>query len=803
MALLYSARSNTNGQHQQQQKQGSEAEDPTLVSTTMTMLMTLNESLQLWKKTHDCCQNCWHSSRSSNDATLQWDSDPPLFRYGVPPGTSGGGAARQIAGSRMATSSGALPEDTLLEVTEVSRPGGSATDKRDESLNEKVKKQEAVVNELLKESIMAYDLKDYKMVKSQEAGRKERATVKFRANHSLGEPNLDLTLVVLLNLAQQHLANNMPNEALHVYHAIVKNKAFANAGRLKNQIAEQHWGDLVKLGKYEDALTAFEDCLDANGDYDTALNLILAAYCLEDAEKMREAFQRLVDIPLGSGSSEVGEPATTTDHNDSLDVWERKRKQLAERTILIAAKIISQSIAESKLHACVQVLKGYAWCVECIKQSVYASLATELEMNKAVDLLKQGQLDTALQALLAFKEGGKAVLASAAANNLSLIYIMKGKDSLPEASQYSQQALSLDRYNANALVNTGNIHYLNSEYKLAQQYYREALQVEASSVQAIYNLGLVCRELGEWEQAKQCFYKLNEMLLNCNVQVLTQLASLYHQQDDLAQALELYTQANNLAPTDPAILLQLANIYDQEGDKSQAFQCHYDSYRYFPPNIEVIKWLGNYYLYAQFAEKAVNYFEKAALMEPNNIEWHLLIASCQRRSGNFQRALQLYKQIHRRFPNNVECLKFLVQLCKDLRMPEEKEYAEKLKKLEKVNQLRMQRESDSGQGNRPSTRHSAPSQQHLYAPSPNSRPSSSRNSLRNSAHANTARLVFDGASTNQPYKAVKKDIDDNDLRYKDPVGDAPYRPTTTSHPALNMGEIFDNDDILEDDLLPE
>lgn len=42
------------------------------------------------------------------------------------------------------------------------------------------------------------------------------------------------------------------------------------------------------------------------------------------------------------------------------------------------------------------------------------------------------------------------------------------------------------------------------------------------------------------------------------------------------------------------------------------------SFRHFPPNIDVIRWLGNYYLYAQFTEKAVVYFEKASLMEPNN-----------------------------------------------------------------------------------------------------------------------------------------------------------------------------------------
>lgn len=99
--------------------------------------------------------------------------------------------------------------------------------------------------------------------------------------------------------------------------------------------------------------------------------------------------------------------------------------------------------------------------------------------------------------------------------------------------------------------------------------------MEASCVHAIYNLGLVAKDTGELEEAKKHFYKLNEILLN-NVEVLTQLASIYELQDDVAQAIELYTQANSLSPTDPSLLLKLANLYDAEGDKSQAFQCHYD-----------------------------------------------------------------------------------------------------------------------------------------------------------------------------------------------------------------------------------
>lgn len=32
-----------------------------------------------------------------------------------------------------------------------------------------------------------------------------------------------------------------------------------------------------------------------------------------------------------------------------------------------------------------------------------------------------------------------------------------------------------------------------------------------------------------------------------------------------------------------------------------------------------------------------------------------MVAACQRRSGNYQQALEEYKAIHRKFPEDVEC----------------------------------------------------------------------------------------------------------------------------------------------------
>jgi intraflagellar transport protein 88 len=49
----------------------------------------------------------------------------------------------------------------------------------------------------------------------------------------------------------------------------------------------------------------------------------------------------------------------------------------------------------------------------------------------------------------------------------------------------------------------------------------------------------------------------------------------------------------------------------------------------------------------------------------------------------FQQALDLYESIHEKNPDNIECLRYLVTICKDLGKKEYYEYSKKLGKLER------------------------------------------------------------------------------------------------------------------------
>lgn len=58
-----------------------------------------------------------------------------------------------------------------------------------------------------------------------------------------------------------------------------------------------------------------------------------------------------------------------------------------------------------------------------------------------------------------------------------------------------------------------------------------------------------------------------------------------------------------------------------------------------------------------------------------------MIAACYRRSGDYHRALSIYRKIHSMFPENMTCLRSLARLCNDLGLEEGKLYESKLARV--------------------------------------------------------------------------------------------------------------------------
>ncbi|KAJ7395131.1 Intraflagellar transport protein 88 like protein [Pitangus sulphuratus] len=446
----------------------------------------------------------------------------------------------------------------------------------------------------------------------------------------------DLKLV-LLNLASQYAANEMYAEALTTYQVIVKNKMFTNGGILKVNMGNIY----LKQRNYSKAIKF----------YRMALDQITSAH-----KEMRMKIMENIGVAFIKTGQFID---AVSSFEDIMSISPNLK---AGFNLILCYFAIGDGEQMKKAFK-----KLIAVPLEVDFDDKYISLNDDLHTNLLLEAIKNDSISqmererksmaeeyimTAAKLIAPVIETSFAVgydwcvdavkashyveLANDLEINKATTYLRQQNfnqgNELAQATNYADLAINSDRYNPAALTNKGNTVFANGDYEKAAEFYKEALRNDSLCTEALYNLGLAYKKLNRMDEALDFLLKLHAILPNS------------------AQ-----------------------------------------SYRYFPSNIEVIEWLGAYCIDTQFCEKAIEYFERAALILPTQVKWQLMVASCYRRSGNYQKALEKYKVIHRKFPENVECLQFLVRLCTDMGLKEVQEYVTKLKKVEKLKEIREQR----------------------------------------------------------------------------------------------------------------
>ncbi|RKP21372.1 TPR-like protein [Rozella allomycis CSF55] len=585
---------------------------------------------------------------------------------------------------------------------------------------DKFRQLEINISVLINQSVLKHENGDGlgALAKAKDAAKKDLLLSKQRTQEGQQEmQNLDLSFVAILNLATQYENCKMFQEALNSYSILVKNKIFNQAGRFRvnmgniyfvqkkfNQAIKMYRMALdqiptsfkeirmkilkniglafVEVGKYHDAITSFENVLDTSGDYQAAFNLILCYYALGDKENMKKCFHRFAFIqPINqidqytdleaSHESEEFNDSLSGNKIDSLRKLYIERKKQLERYVVLTAKLISNVIEEN-------FETGYDWIIDVIRSSPLIEFAGELDISKAMQYLKCEEYDKAIECLKNYEKRDQKLI-STAATNISFLYFLESEYKL--AQKYAQTALDNDKYNAKALNNVANCFLIKGNYDEALDLYSEAQSVDATCAECIFNTGLTYKRMQNYDEA--CFYfeKLHSMAKN-NADVLCQLADCHEKCGNIEQSIEYLNMLTSIVPTDPKVLERLGYLHNQITDRSQALHYYSESFRFFPSSLDVINWLGTYHIESEIYEQALSYYQKAAILQPYEIKWQLIICSCYRRSGNPKAALEGYKAIHERFPYNADCLKFLMKMCEDMGLHSEvAEYSLKLDKL--------------------------------------------------------------------------------------------------------------------------
>ena len=422
----------------------------------------------------------------------------------------------------------------------------------DNSPEDKCREMEKEVNGLIEESARLSLNKQYQAAldRAKEAGKLERQLCKKREENGLADQiNIDLTYSVCFNLANQHHCCGMYIEALNAYSLIVKNKQYAQSGRLRVNMGNIYYeqkkysaaikmyrmaldqipntgreirykimrnigNSFVRLGQFQDAISSFEQIMDGSPDLQTGFNLVLCHYAAGEKERMKKAFSRLLTVRELGMEDEDALAADLDDvlNEDGLKNQLRAKQRQGNKYISVAAKLLAPVIEAD-------TVSGFNWVVDMLRANSQQNLATEIEIAKALYFMRSKQFDKAIEVLKSYEKKDTQLVAHAA-TNLSFIYFHEAD--YPNAVKYADLAMKHNRYNAKALVNKGNCMFMRGDLEHARAMYQEAMGAEADCLEAIYNLGVVNKRIGETPSA----LGLHQIIPN-SVEVMWQIADLF------------------------------------------------------------------------------------------------------------------------------------------------------------------------------------------------------------------------------------------------------------------------------------
>jgi len=368
----------------------------------------------------------------------------------------------------------------------------------DNSPEDACREMEKEVNALIEESALLSSQKEHgrALEKAKEAGKRERQLCKQREQNGLADQiNIDLTYSVCFNLANQYHANGLYTEALNTYSLIVKNKQYAQSGRLrvnmgniyyeqqkypaaikmyrmaldqipntgkeiKHKIMRNIGNAFVRLGQFQDALASYEQIMEGAPDLQTGFNLVLCYYALGDKERMRKGFSRLLSVrQIGMDAEELESTGMEEVlEEDGLKQALRERQKQTNKYLSVASKLLAPVIDKD-------IVAGFDWVGDALRVANQPALATEMQIGKALFFMRSRQFDKAIETLKSYEKKEQQLVAHAA-TNLSFIYFHEGDYNA--AIKYADVAMKHNRYNAKALVNKGNCMFMRSEYEAAR-----------------------------------------------------------------------------------------------------------------------------------------------------------------------------------------------------------------------------------------------------------------------------------------------------------------------------------------------
>ncbi|GBP43428.1 Intraflagellar transport protein 88 homolog [Eumeta japonica] len=460
---------------------------------------------------------------------------------------------------------------------------------------------------------------------------------------------------------------------------------------------------LVRMGKFRDAVTNFQHIMHEQGDFQTGQKTKLfhlqyfeilrmattfscysftILFCGAGAEYAVRRELRLDWYPCDNDAYE----AVMRDvlRGDRLSQWSRSGAAHAERCLALAAAALAPLLQPTGQR---DDENGMWWCVEALRGWEAGGAGARLELGAALAALRTGGVKAttgqkALQRLKAVARAHPNDRAVRAEANADAAFIAYALGNFNEARSLSTAASQDDPYACSARVTGALAAARLSEATEAESdrgpgAWRDAVEqltsashLDPADLIAMHDLALAVElSCGDSASAGARWSRVRGAGgagPTLRAFAAAGLARLHETVGDPHTANHWYS---SIGTWDAGVTCALARLHSDLGDTTAAKHHYQDVEAAWPCEISALEWLAAE-ARATDPELALQYYRRAAAVQPTNPQWGLLMGGCLRAGGRYQDALALYKKMNERFPDNTQCLKLIVKLCGDQGLPE-------------------------------------------------------------------------------------------------------------------------------------
>lgn len=195
-----------------------------------------------------------------------------------------------------------------------------------------------------------------------------------------------------------------------------------------------------------------------------------------------------------------------------------------------------------------------------------------------------------------------------------LIYQLGNYD---EALEYVNRAIDICEY-AYFYKNLGNIYMAKFDVQAAKNCFERAKELEGEDFQILFSLAGIYKSLGDKEKALEYYEKVLKIQPGL-IEVYCNLGNMYlDDPDNIDKAVNYFEMYLEKKPKDIVVYYNYIKALEMKKQYQKAFDAYNKIISFKPNAAKAYVGLGNLFLMQNKKEEAIEYFEMATQINPNN-----------------------------------------------------------------------------------------------------------------------------------------------------------------------------------------